>query len=253
MTSHSPIRTIFFDLGSTLMYYDGQWPDALYQAIEELGAALQQAGLRLNLAEFLPEFQRRMNAYFIQRDDEYLEYTTEHILQNLLADVGHPDVPVELQRGALRRMYAITQAHWHREADTLPTLEALKAAGYRLGLISNASDAADVHALIDKAQIRPYFQSIVISAEIGRRKPAAQIFEVALRETGSTPDESLMVGDWLPADVAGAHNLGMRAVWIARHVDTLENRALAEQLRPEGIVHTLSELPALLERWKMEG
>lgn len=252
MTSQIPIRTIFFDLGSTLMYYDGQWPDALYQAIEQLGQALRQAGLQLNLPEFLPEFQRRMNAYFIQRDDEYLEYTTEFILQNQLADFGYPHVPIETQRGALASMYAVTQAHWHREDDTLPTLEALKAAGYRLGLISNASDAADVHALIDKAQIRPYFQSIVISAEVGRRKPAPQIFGVALRETNSAPGESLMVGDWLPADIAGAHNLGMRAVWIARHVDTLENRTLAEQLRPEAIIHSLAGLPPLLERWKNE-
>lgn len=252
MTSPIPIRTIFFDLGSTLMYYDGQWPDALYRAIEQLGHALQQAGLQLDLSEFLPEFQRRMNAYFIQRDDEYLEYTTEFILQNQLADFGYPDVAIDIQRSALASMYAVTQAHWHREEDTLPTLEALRQAGYRLGLISNASDAADVHALIDKAQIRAFFHSIVISAEVGRRKPAPQIFEVALRETDSTPDQSLMVGDWLPADITGAHNMGMRAVWIARHVDTLENRALAEQLRPAAIIHALAELPPLLERWEKE-
>lgn len=249
MTAFKPIQTLFFDLGSTLIYFDGEWPGALVAANRQLGVALQESGLRLDLPVFLEEFQRRMNAYFVQRDSEFLEYTTEFILKSLLAESGCPDISPEVVQRALARMYAVTQANWHREEDTLATLTALQRAGYRLGLISNASDAADVHALIDKAGIRAFFQSIVISAEVGYRKPAARIFEAALRETGSTPAGSLMVGDMLQADVVGAHNLGMRAVWIARRVDTLENHALAEQLKPEATIYSLAELPPLLERW----
>lgn len=249
MTSHDPIRTIFFDLGSTLIYFDGEWPEAWSSASHALGAALQAAGLRLDLPAFLAEFQRRMSAYFAQRENEFLEYSTEFILQNLLADSGYADVSPDVIQDGLARMYAVTQAHWHPELDTLPTLETLIQAGYRLGLISNASDAADVQTLIDKAKIRSYFQSIVISAEIGYRKPAACIFEAALKEINGNPAESLMVGDFLQADIVGAHNLGMRAVWIARRVDTPENRALAEVLKPDGVIQALSELPPLVERW----
>ncbi len=252
MTSQAPITTIFFDLGSTLIYFDGPWPDALLEANHQLGVALQEAGFPLDLPEFSREFHSRMSDYFTRRDDDSREYSTEYILQALLSDFGYPDVPSAILQTALARMYAVTEAHWHREEDTLPTLDTLHAAGYRLGLISNASDAADVQALVDKAQIRGYFESIVISAAVGYRKPAGQIFEQALSELGSTPGESLMVGDWLPADVAGAHQLGMRAVWIARHTDTPENRALAGELKPEGIIHALAELPPLLEHWKKQ-
>jgi len=58
-----------------------------------------------------------------------------------------------------------------------------------------------------------------------------------------------MVGDTLSADVAGAHAAGLRAVWIARRVDTPENHALADQLQPDAILARLDELPPLLERW----
>lgn len=252
MTSQAPISTIFFDLGSTLIYFDGPWPDALLEANHQLGVALQEAGFQLDLPEFSREFHSRMSDYFTRREDDSREYSTESILQTLLADFGYAEVPSAVLRAALARMYAVTQAHWHREADTLPTLDALRASGYRLGLISNASDAADVQALVDKARIRDYFESIVISAAVGYRKPAAQIFQQALHQMGTTPGEALMVGDWLPADVAGAHHLGMRAVWIARHTDTPENRALAGELKPEGIIHALAELPPLLERWKIQ-
>ncbi len=252
MTSRFHFQNIFFDLGSTLMYYDGAWPEALLQSAQQLGAALQNAGCQLDLPEFLDEFHRRMSEYFVKRDSEFREYTTEFILKTQLADFGHADVPLSVVRSALAQMYAVTQAHWHIEEDTLPTLETLQRAGYRLGLISNAGDAADAHALIDKAHIRPYFQSIVISAEVGYRKPAARIFEAALDEMKAAPDESVMVGDLLQADVVGAHNQGMRAVWIARRVDSPENRALAKRVQPDGVIQSLTELPPLLSRWNSE-
>lgn len=247
--SSPPIRAVYFDLGSTLLYFDGQWPEALTASDNILFTALHQAGFQLDQPAFLAEFRQRMEAYFALREDEYLEYTTESVLRRLLADFGYPEVSTDMLQAALARKHAVTQAHWQPETDTLPTLIALKQAGYRIGLISNASDATDVHALIDKAQIRPYLQSIVISAEFGQRKPAATIFEHALRELNAAPAEAVMVGDSLGADVAGAHNVGMRAVWITRRVDTPENRSLADELQPDGVIAALSELPHLLERW----
>ena len=146
-------------------------------------------------------------------------------------------------------MYAVSQAHWQPEQDALPTLQKLAGAGYRIGLISNASDAADVHVLIDKAMLRPWLQSIVISAEVGLRKPSPRIYEIALNALDMLPAQTVMVGDTLSADVAGAHAAGLRAVWIARRVDTPENHALADQLQPDAILARLDELPPLLERW----
>ena len=244
-----PIRAVFFDLGNTLIHFTGSWAEVLPASNRALGAALLESGLHLDLPAFLAEFSRRMEAYFARREDECLEFTTESVLRRLLADLGYADVPAAVLQAALARMYAVSQAHWQPEQDALPTLQRLAGAGYRIGLISNASDAADVHALIEKAQLRPWLQSIVVSAEVGMRKPSPRIFEIALNALDVLPEQAVMVGDTLSADVAGAHAAGLCAVWIARRVNTPENRALAEQLQPDATLQTLGELPPLLKRW----
>lgn len=244
-----PIRAVFFDLGSTLIHFTGSWAEVQPASNRALVAALLESGLRLDLPVFQAEFSRRMEAYFARREDDCLEYTTESVLRRLLADLGHPVVPAAVLQAALARMYAISQAHWQPEQDALPTLRKLAGAGYRIGLISNASDAADVHALIDKAQLRPWLEAIVISAEVGLRKPSPRIYKIALNALNMLPAQTVMVGDTLSADVAGARAAGLRAVWIARRVGTPENRALADQLQPDAILERLDELPPLLERW----
>jgi FMN phosphatase YigB (HAD superfamily) len=112
-----------------------------------------------------------MSDYHSEREAEFIEYTTHYILRTLLAELGYPAVQDSLIQKALKAMYAVSQGHWYPEDDALPILEALRQAGYRLGAISNASDDADVQALIDKAGVRPYFEVILTSAAIGIRKP----------------------------------------------------------------------------------
>jgi FMN phosphatase YigB (HAD superfamily) len=60
--------------------------------------------------------------------------------------------------------------HWKPCANT----------GYRLGLISNAGDDADVQTLLDQANLRAYFEIILTSAGQGIRKPNPKIFWTAL-------------------------------------------------------------------------
>ena len=58
------------------------------------------------------------------------------------------------------------------------------------------------------------FDSLVVSAEVGYMKPSKVVFERALGELGSTPGNTVMVGDSYEADVVGAHAAGMRGVLI---------------------------------------
>ncbi len=95
-------------------------------------------------------------------------------------------------------------------------LAALQAKGIRLGLVSNAGDSQDVFQLVEKFEIRRYFDFILTSADCGYRKPHPAIFKLALAHWGYMPDEVAMVGDKLEADVHGARPLGIYAIWIKR-------------------------------------
>jgi putative hydrolase of the HAD superfamily len=99
--------------------------------------------------------------------------------------------------------------------DTLPALEALKAQGYRLGLVSNLWPFP-VRVLFEELGLGAYFEHMIYSYEVGHAKPEPEIFEKALELFGVQPEEVLMVGDNPVNDVQGAMAVGMQAALIDR-------------------------------------
>ncbi len=239
---------ILFDLGSTLIYFEGEWPQIVPELDNELVRQLHAAGINVNREEFAARFRERLESYYFDRDTEFIEYTTAYILQKTVAEFGYPDLPDEVIRQALAAMYTVSQARWKTEKDAIPTLKKLRSQGYKLGMISNAGDDADVQRLVDNAQLRPYFDMIITSAAEGIRKPNPLIFHTALDHWGYKPEQAAMVGDTLGADILGAHHAGMVGIWITRRADTTQNRAHVETISPDYTIATLSELPPLLDQ-----
>ncbi|MDH5505700.1 MAG: HAD family hydrolase [Anaerolineae bacterium] len=243
----SAAKAILFDLGNTLLYFDGVWPQVFSQADQGLLTYLQSTGMALEGESFLGEFRGRLNAYYQQRESEFIEHTTAYVLRTLLAELGYSDIPEETISQAMNSMYAISQAHWKLEPDAIECLQTLRSRGCRIGIISNAGNDADVQTLVDKTQIRPYFDFVLSSAACGIRKPNPRIFHLALEKWGITPGEAVMVGDTLGADILGARNAGIFSVWITRRADTPANRDHADTIQPDASIAKLSELPDLLD------
>ncbi|MDH3944142.1 MAG: HAD family hydrolase [Anaerolineae bacterium] len=241
------IKAVIFDLGNTLLYFDGEWPQVFAQADQNLTLLLQEHGLDLDRDEFIREFRGRLNAYYQQREAEFIERTTAYVLTKTLTEFGHSDVPKSLVRAALEGMYGVSQAHWQPEEDAPAALEALKQAGYPLGIVSNAGDDADVQRLVDQSGLRPYFDFVLSSAACGIRKPNPKIFEIALKYWGLGAEHAAMVGDKLGADILGAHNAGMLGIWITRRADIPSNRDHAETIHPDATAASLTEIPSLIE------
>jgi FMN phosphatase YigB (HAD superfamily) len=122
--------------------------------------------------------------------------------------------------------------------------------GYRLGMISNAADDENVQELVDKGQLRPYFEFILSSAACGIRKPDPHIFQLALEHFRVPPEKTVMVGDTLEADILGANQLGIYSIWIPRHAENPPEGELP--IQPQAVVPSLSELPKLLEELEEE-
>uniref|UniRef100_UPI00404849BD YjjG family noncanonical pyrimidine nucleotidase n=1 Tax=Roseivirga sp. TaxID=1964215 RepID=UPI00404849BD len=84
---------------------------------------------------------------------------------------------------------------------------------YRLHIITNGFD--DVQFTKMKcAKIDHYFDVVVTSENSKSRKPAPEIFELALSKSGAALYESIMIGDNLDSDILGARNFGMDHVWF---------------------------------------
>jgi HAD superfamily hydrolase (TIGR01549 family) len=235
-------EALFFDLGGTLIYFEGDWPDVFAKANKTLSNYLKDTALDIDVDRFMDDFISRLNEYFEQRENEFIEYTTEYFLKTTLSDWGYPQVPNDLIDNALKEMYGVSQSHWHPEKDAHKTLSTLKDQGYRLAIISNASDDNDVQTLVDNANLRPYFEIILSSAAVGIRKPNPRIFEIVLEKMELPNSRVAMVGDTLGADILGAQNADIYSIWITRRADNPANQAHADTIKADMNITTLEEL-----------
>ncbi len=122
--------------------------------------------------------------------------------------------------------------------DVFPALDQLKKR-YRLGSISNGNASAGLTALND------YFDFFINAADIMKRKPDPEIFQVFCDKLKVKPSQCLYVGDDPIYDVAGAAEAGMPTVWVNR-----ENKVWPPQYQPaQAEITNLYQLVDLLAIW----
>jgi len=105
---------------------------------------------------------------------------------------------------------------------------------YQLHIISNGFKEACEKKLAH-SHLLPYFKTIVISENVGVNKPHPKIFEYAVANSGADTGKSVMIGDNLDADVRGAQQFGMDAIFF--------NAAGAE--KPTDVHHMIQDLKEL--------
>jgi putative hydrolase of the HAD superfamily len=243
------IKGILFDLGSTLIEFQGEWNDVMARGAQDQLAFFLAHGLRLDSETFLKRHHELIMTFIEKGAQDWIEYSSDRALKLALAEFGYADVPQALIDESLKALYAYGETLWRPFPDTYATLDALRDRGYRLGIISNARDAGNVHRLIDHNRLRAWFDPILISAEVGVRKPNPRIFQIVLDQWSIDPGEAIMVGDMLGADIFGAQNAGMRSVWATMQADRGANDTHRDTIIPDAAIASLSELLPLLESW----
>lgn len=155
----------------------------------------------------------------------------------VLARVGVPAA----QQGAI--IDTLWEAH-HRvglwtvaTAGGPETVAALRAAGKRLAVVSNAE--GQVARDLDVAGYEGMFDAVVDSHVVGVRKPDPEIFRIALERLGVAADRAVFCGDIPTVDVAGARAAGIAPILFDRH-DFYDDREAPR-------IRSLKELPALIE------
>lgn len=245
------IRAVSLDLFDTLvdMHMDrlpsveiaGRRTPSTYGLLHE--ASVQWHGLEFErFAAELGAIDRELRqAYFA----EHRELPT---LERFLAfgrRIGTPDAGMaeELTRthmAAIRERVSYLAHH----AELLARLRGR----VRLAVCSNFSHSETARFVLERAGLLAHFDPVVISEDVGIRKPRAEIFEAVLERLGAAPAEVIHVGDSLTADVAGAATLGMRTAWLTRRVRDPE-AALRdyEGPQPDHVIEDLSGIEPLLD------
>jgi putative hydrolase of the HAD superfamily len=114
---------------------------------------------------------------------------------------------------------ALRNAFRHREAwevfdDVVPTLEALRTDGVRLGVVSNWDSR--LPSVLERLGLAAFFGTITVSSVEGVEKPDPRIFERALGRLGASAPSSIYVGDLPEIDLEGARAAGLFGVLVDR-------------------------------------
>jgi putative hydrolase of the HAD superfamily len=197
---------------AVLVDFGGVITSSVLQAFTEFGASLGgDPRLPLNL------LARDERARGLLADHECGRIDTEAFERGFAERLrAHgADVPAG---GLTARM----QAGISIDQDMLALLDELRAAGHRVALVSNSFgngtyDGVDLAAVAD---------AVVISAEVGIRKPSRRIYAFACERLGVGPEEAVMIDD-LQQNLDGAARIGIEGVLHTGAADT--RRQLAER------------------------
>jgi putative hydrolase of the HAD superfamily len=246
------IRGIIFDLGNTLMYFDGDWETTIARGADNLAAYLNERGYPV-APEFAAEFRAVREAGRKRATLSNVEYTAEQALLDTLAKFGVCYVPDAVIPRAVEKFFEPEEPRWVTYADARDTLAELRARGYKLAAMSNATDHAFIERIARNGGIAEFFDPLVSSAKISHRKPDPRAFQLILDAWQIPVHEIVMVGDAPSFDILGAHRAGMRGVLMQDRWETepqphdkFEDAAL---MQPDAAIRQLAELPSLVAAW----
>lgn len=222
------IKAITLDFGGTLANGElnkENYKRALLDYIFRLGYSGGRAKLGKARAAMLERLRKA--------HEKNRELRFEELYQGLLFDLGlHPNQ---------ERLDYIEQLYYRFfRIDLVPGLREMLvdlSGKYHLAIISNVTSNAS-RLVLKKFDLEQYFDQVVLSRDLGIRKPDPEIFNFTLENLGVKSSEAVHVGDCLEHDVQGAKNAGMKTVWIKRDNGTAN-------VHPDFIISKVTELPSL--------
>jgi putative hydrolase of the HAD superfamily len=226
------VRAVFLDAVGTLLH---TWPPAAWvycMTGARYGSRLSLVAVTARFAAAFALQEEHDRAAGLRTDEAREVARWRAIVSAVLDDVSDPEA-------CFRDLYEhfARPAAWRVEPAAAGVLEELAGRGLALGIASNFD-----HRLRGLAaglpELRPVHH-LVISSEVGWRKPAAAFFDAVRDRAGVPPEQILFVGDDFANDYDGARAAGLRAVLLDPHGRCPE----APSARIESLGELLQRLP----------
>lgn len=237
-----PLKAVLFDMFDTLMM--------IRKNHEFYSPALMRMHRYLNQNGIDVPFEKFNNAYIKARDELYAAadpnweepHFNVRVAETLKALGYNIDVSSPLVAAATSEFCEEFMTYVSIDVEAEAMLKQLYGK-YTLGIISNFAIPECVFKLLKTAGINGFFDVVVISGAINKRKPHPEIFKSALSMLGVSAEETAFVGDTIDADVEGAKAAGMKSIYIERRP-----QKPSEKFHPDQTIRSLNELPKALEQ-----
>lgn len=204
------IRAVFFDFGGTLVTPLRD----IYPVFEEVLRGRHISLDRTAFERAHSEVDARLGPFssqYLGRSSGMVDRYNARDLEQLGIEDPHGEVVADLHE-------AFTSPRWHRpypESDGV--LRELGRRGVALHVVSNNTEI--LPETLARLGWSDRFATVTYSQEAGAEKPDPRIFRLALERAHRSPGEVVHVGDSWEADLVGATQVGLRAIWVNRGMD----------------------------------
>ncbi len=235
------IEAILFDMGGTLR---SSVKKSKAEKCELIQRILDLLGAQTPVDEFSALLSARAKDYKHWAEETLVELNESDLWTKWML----PDWPAEkisgiaIQLNQLYRDFTGTRIVFPETHDVI--LELFRR-GYRLGLVSNTTSSVEVPAALKELHLTGCFDTVVLSAVIGKRKPDPAILLDATRRMGIAPEKCAYIGDRIDRDVAAARKAGFSKAIILRDPRQIKlEKDVGAHLIPN---HVITDLTGLLE------
>ena len=212
MKTHS-INGLFFDLYGTLLVYGDmkmaweEWFDSIRESLKELGVKVEKDYLRTICTGFFSRPEPPTDGA-----KELTPY--ERRIGALGEQLGVELTAREMSDISERSVHSWTR-HTYLDPQAQSLLDDLRGS-YRMALITNFDHPPLVHSRLAELGLTQYFDAVVVSGEVGSKKPDPGIFSLALDKIGMAAEDVAFIGDSVEDDIRGAKEIGMTPILIDR-------------------------------------
>ena len=237
------ISAILFDLGGTLIeessddlntkrgYYEIQ--------VRAIHQSLKKDGVSVDWSSFRDKYEQVRNKQRERSEKTLREYDMRKRVEGVLRFFNYG---IFFTSDVVRRAvdaYMDVYVNSLRIHQSTHGLLRKLSAEYELGLVTNFAYYPGAYQILDRFTLRSFFKAIVVSGEVGWKKPSRRIFESALYQMSVKPEEAVFVGDDYRADIVGAKKVGMKTTFICENPPSAEKADIT--------IRSLEEIPSAIK------
>jgi putative hydrolase of the HAD superfamily len=240
----NPVDAVVFDWGGTLTPWHEIDLVAQWYAYAQVYDPVHGAELARRLFDAEESFWQRQRESFGAEGTGHLEGVFER---------AGIDTTSWQHRDALEAYLDAWDPHTHTSPEVVPMLEALRADGITIGVLSNTMWPRSFHEQVfTRDGVLHLIDGAVYTSETPVGKPHADAFGLALAAIGAAdPSRVVFVGDRPWDDVHGAQQVGMRAILVP-HSDIPEHQQVPVEVTPDAVVQSIGEVVDVVRAWNAE-
>ena len=235
-----PVQAVLFDFFDTLMLIEKNH-EFYIPSLMRVHEVLAKNGLGVTFPIFYNAYIKARNSLYAEANERLEEPHFNKRIENTLRILGYlSKIENKFIADATNAFCEEFIKYVRIDEEALSALKSLKRK-YKLGIVSNFAIPECVDKLLKEKGLNSFFDVVIVSAAVNKRKPRPEIFQEALKSLGVDKENVVFVGDTPKADIEGAGSFGLKTIYIERREQKMG------RVFPDYVIKSLAELTAAVE------